>query len=546
MTIPYHDAASQPRIPGRSGTWKKVVGSVPPPGSFSVSRYYRFTIYFLLILAGPLLETHAAVPVNLGIFQAQSDVGNPALAGSAQYDATDQEYRIRGAGANMWFDRDEFHYVWRRLSGDFVLRTQAQFRGDGVEPHRKLGWMVRSTLEADSPHVNATVHGDGLTSLQFRRTAGGDTEEITSPLRGAEVIQLERRGDTMVMGVARFGEPLTRTEMDTPELGKSIYVGLYVCSHNPEVMEEAAFRNVRIVVPAPDDLIPYREYLGSRLEVMEIATGHRRVVMESPDSVQAPNWTSNGKSLIYNRNGRLYRFDLDSKSVSLIDTGFATRNNNDHVLSFDGRYLGISHHDETDEGRSNIFVLPTEGGTPKRITSTGPAYLHGWSPDNSTLVYTAERNREFDVYSIPVQGGPESRLTTAPGLDDGPEFSPNGDTIYFNSERSGRMKIWRMNPDGTEPRQLTHDAFNDWFPHVSPNGRWVVFLSFDPSTKPADHPFYRQVYLRLMPAGGGTPKVIGYIYGGQGTLNVPSWSPDSTRIAYVSNSGPLPGSPPDR
>jgi Tol biopolymer transport system component len=199
--------------------------------------------------------------------------------------------------------------------------------------------------------------------------------------------------------------------------------------------------------------------------------------------------------------------------------------------------LGISDQ-STDEGRSTIFTLPATGGTPRRITPKTPSYLHGWSPDGKYLVYTGGRDGEFDIYRIPSDGsGEEVNLTpSSKGLDDGPEYAPDGSAIYFNSVRSGTMQIWRMKPDGSEPVQLTDDAFNNWFPHVSPDGREIVFISYGKDVEPAQHPYYKQVYLRRMPASGGPAKVIAYVYGGQGTINVPSWSPDGRMIAFVSNS----------
>jgi len=173
---------------------------------------------------------------------------------------------------------------------------------------------------------------------------------------------------------------------------------------------------------------------------------------------------------------------------------------------------------------------------PKQITPVGPSYLHGWSPDKKFLVYTAERgDGNLDVYRIPSTGGQEVRLTNTAGLDDGPEYSPDGKYIYFNSVRSGTMQIWRMNSDGTNQVQITSDEFNNWFPHISPDGKWIQFLSFSKDVKPDDHPFYKHVYLRIMPVGYGQPKVIAYLYGGQGSINTPSWSPDSKKIAFVSN-----------
>jgi TolB protein len=244
-----------------------------------------------------------------------------------------------------------------------------------------------------------------------------------------------------------------------------------------------------------------------------------------------------GKSLIYNSKGLLYNFDLATKIPTVIETDFANRNNNDHVISFDGKYLGISHHSDEDNGSSIIYTLPIGGGIPKRVTPLGPSYLHGWSADGKELIYTAQRNGQYDIYKISRFGGEEIQLTNTKGLDDGPEYTPDGKHIYFNSNRTGTMQIWRMKPNGTETEQMTFDAHHDWFGHVSPDGRWIVFLSFPKEIDSADHPFYKQIYLRSIPTIGGEPKVIGYVYGGQGTINVPSWSPDSKKIAFVSNTG---------
>lgn len=488
-------------------------------------------------LAMPASARSAQPGSELGEFEAQTNVGPAARTGSARYDKASGEYRISGSGVNMWGERDEFHLVWKRMTGDFILTARASFEGEGVDPHRKLGWMVRSGLETDSPYADAAVHGDGLTSLQFRREAGGPTEEIRAAVTGPDVIRLAREGSRLTLSVARYGDPLQSSRPLEVDLGDEVYVGLFVCSHDPEVTETARFRDVRIVVPAPAGLVPYRDYLGSRLELLDVQTGDREVVHTTGDSLQAPNWTPDGKHLIYNHNGRLYRFDLETRTPEAIDTGFATRNNNDHVLSFDGTRLGISHHAEEHEGRSIVYTLPASGGTPKKITPAGPSYLHGWSPDARWLTYTAERgDGNYDIYRIPATGGEEERLTIAAALDDGSEYAPDGAHIYFNSARGGPMQLWRMKPDGSDQLAVTDDGLNNWFPHVSPDGRWIAFLSYQSDVDPADHPFYRPVTLRLMPAAGGEARVIAYLYGGQGTINVPSWAPDSRRLAFVSNS----------
>jgi TolB protein len=435
-----------------------------------------------------------------------------------------------------WAAKDEFHIAWKKLRGDFLLDANVRLLGDGVDPHRKLGWIVRKSLETDSAYADVAVHGDGLTSLQFRREKGGQTEQVQSPVKGPDVVRLSRIGTRISMSVAHTGEPLQSVEGIDLELGDEVYVGLFVCSHNADVLEKGEFSNVRITLPAPKDFKPYRDYIGSRLEILNVKTGHRQVVYTVADSMQAPNWTPDGKSLIINRNGKLFRFDLESKTPSEINTDFATRNNNDHALSFDGRQLGISHHSTEHGGKSMIFSLPVGGGKPTLLTSEGPSYLHGWSPDGNSLVFTGQRNDNLDIYVIPSKGGKEIRLTTDKGVDDGSEYAPDGKAIYFNSTRTGRMQLWKMDPDGSAQTMLTDDQFNNWFPHVSPDGKSLAFLSFMADVPAEDHPFYRPVYLRVQPIAGGPATVVAYLYGGQGTINVNSWSPDSEHLAFVSNS----------
>ena len=487
------------------------------------------------LLAAALCTFAVAQHKSVGLFEHHEDVGAVSTPGSVVYDAEKQTYTITASGTNMWATKDEFHYAWKRLKGNFILRARAEFLGKGVDPHRKIGWIIRPTLDTDAPHVNASLHGDGLTSFQFRRTKGAITERVDFAEKGYDVVQLERAGNKYIMSVARFGEPFVTREISDVSLGDELYAGLYVCSHNNSVVETAVFRDVEITIPARENFVPYREYIGSNLEVMDLATNTRRVLYRVKDSLQAPNWTKDGKYLLYNHNNLLYRFDLATNTPMLFDTGDVKRNNNDHVFSFDGKMLGISSTSAEDGNVSMVYTLPAKGGKPVKVTRKGPSYLHGWSPDKKWLLFAGRRNEEFDVYKIPASGGEEIQLTTTKGVDDGPEFTPDGKYIYFNSFRTGLMQIWRMKPDGSEQTQITNDEFNNWFPHISPDGKWIVFISFPKDIAPGDHPFYKRVYLRLMPIGGGKPKVIAYLYGGQGTINVPSWSPDSKKIAFVSN-----------
>jgi len=271
----------------------------------------------------------------------------------------------------------------------------------------------------------------------------------------------------------------------------------------------------------------------STLEIFSLDDRSRRVVYRAPRHFEAPNWSRDGNSLLINASGRLYTLPVaGSVEPRLLDCGFAVRCNNDHGYSPDGRQIVIS--DET-HGSSRIYVVPAEGGEPRLITQAAPSFWHGWSPDGRTLAYCAGRNSNgaYDIYTIPVSGGSEQRLTDSPALDDGPDYTADGTAIYFNSARTSSMRIWRMRPDGSEQRQVTFDEeYGDWFPHPSPDGRWLVFLSYDRAVQ--GHPPNQHVCLRLMPLAGGAPEVLVRLFGGQGTLNVPSWSPDSRSFAFVS------------
>ena len=503
----------------------------------------KFSLVLLLLLVSLFGSVSLPAQNATGIFDQTTDVGPVLHPGKTEFNGSQQSYRLSGSGTNIWFKKDEFHYAFQRVPGNVILQCRGKLLGQGVDPHRKFGWMMRAGLDTAAAMVCATVHGDGLTAIQYRKRAGANIEEVKSPVNMPDVIELERRGRSFFLSVARFGEPFWTVEVPDFELPVELYAGLFVCSHHKDVVETAEFDNVRVVVPARANFQPYRDYIGSHIEVVDVTGGQRQVLFSDPGSLQAPNWTPDDKSLIYNKDGLIYRFDLASRKTKILNTDFVRQNNNDHVLSFDGKQLGLSSSSGDARFGSMIYTVPVGGGKPKQITPTGPSYLHGWSPDGKWLTYTAQRNNDYDIYKMKATGGQEIRLTSAPGLDDGSEYSPDGKYIYFNSVRSGKMQLWRMKTDGKGPEQLTDDAFNNWFPHVSPDGQWIVFLSYPPETAPDDHPFYKHVYLRKMPVAGGKPTVLAYFYGGQGSINTPSWSPDGKRVAFVSNSVVEPEAP---
>jgi len=493
----------------------------------------------VVISASLHAQVNTAAGGALGLFEEHADVGNPVLKGNVTYNAQTQEYLMEGAGSNMWKDIDQFHFVWKKIKGDFIISATIRFIGEGVAGHRKIGIIARDKLTTGSRYADACVHGGMplLTSLQYRLSDDDTTGQVAVASTHPTNILFQRKGNVFSFSSAVYGENYKTVSKEMP-LNEEVYAGLFICSHVDTVIEKAVFSNVRVIIPAAADFRPYRDYTGSWLETMDVQTGLRKIVHADTGSIQGPNWTKDGSSLIFNSSaGLMYNFNLGTGVVKELNTGFAKNNNNDHVLSFDGKMIGLSNYVGTAR-TSTIFILPVAGtDNPVKITSedAGHSYFHCWSPDGKKLIFTGLRNKQFNIWSIDIATKKETALTTQPTLDDGAEYTPDGKWIYFNSVRTGTMKLWRMKPDGSGQEQVTFDEYNDWFPHISPDGKWIVFLSFPKEIDPGSHPFYQHVYIRLMPFAGGVPRNIAYVYGGQGTINVPSWSPDSKRIAFVSN-----------
>jgi Tol biopolymer transport system component len=504
--------------------------------------------YLNLVIMCIICNTAVAQTQSAGIFQFSTDIGNPKNEGSASYNSADQVYSVKGSGYNIWFERDEFHYLYNKIEGDFILTANFKFEGKGIEPHRKTGWMIRWSTSEKSPHISAVLHGDGLTVMQWRGDEGAamrdPEDEVFAKGSGYEIIQLERLGKKIIMRAAHFGEPFELIGChEMSNLTDELLAGVFVCSHNPDIVEEATIWNVRIDKPVADNYNPGREgYLGCRLETMNVFDGWRKVIYEKDGRFEAPNWMPDGKKLLFNMDGLLWKIPVKGGDLEQLNTGFANRNNNDHGISFNGKLLAISHHREgMPGGGSTVYVLPLKGGTPKMVTEHTPSYWHGWAPNNKEVLYVGQRDGKniYNIYRNSIRGGKEVALTNIdPGEHvDGCEYSPDAKYIYYNGSHTGTMQLWRMKPDGSGREQLTFDEYNDWFPHISPDGKWIAFISFPADIEKNSHPSYKRVMLRLMPTEGGVPKVIAYLYGGQGTINVPSWSPDSKQIAFVSNSG---------
>jgi len=470
---------------------------------------------------------HAQRAGAVGIFESHGDVGTVLHPGAVEYEAEKKTYTISGSGENMWSTADAFQFVWKKMSGDVSLTADISFLTKTGNQHKKAVLILRQNLDSDSVYADVALHANGLTSLQFRDEKGAVTREVQSNLSAPKRLRIVKRGDYVYMALGSEAVQPAGGWLRIPLQG-SFYVGLGVCSHDKDVVEQAVFSNVELTqrMASSGEALLY-----STLETVDVDSADRRVAYLDQGRFEAPNWTRDDKEFLFNRDGHLEYVPVSGGEPAKIDTGFATRLNNDHGISPDATQLAISDNSQGDHN-SLVYIVPITGGTPRRITQKSPSYWHGWSPDGKTLAFVGQRNEEFDIYAIPAAGGEETRLTTAKGLDDGPEYSPDGKYIYFNSERTGHMQIWRMKADGSEQEQVFSDDLNNWFPHISPDGQWMVFLTYGADVK--GHPENKDVLLRLMSLADKKVTVLARLFGGQGTINVPSWSPDSKRVAFVS------------
>jgi len=485
----------------------------------------------------------------LGIFEAQQDVGANPMPGSATYDAATREYRVTGGGANVWATTDAFHFVWTRVTGNLDFSADVQFVGAGAVAHRKAVLMVRRDLTPDSQYADVALHGDGLTSLQFRPAAGAQTQEIRSAVNAPIRIRIVRSGNSFTAFAGRPGEEPVATAAQEVNLPGTVDIGLGVCSHDAGVLETAVFSNVKLeqggIVQAAQQVQPPASRYRSKITICDLATRSTRVVYQADQVIEAPNWSRDGKFLLINTEGHLYRLPLDGsgeprpEQIDLGPGGYLC--NNDHDLSRDGNWLAFSASSPSSHW-SQVYLAKSDGSGARLMTPAAPSYFHGWSPDGKWLAFVGQREGKFHLFRVSAAGGAEERLTSQGSYDDGPEYSPDGKWIYFNSNRSGSWRVWRMPSDGagpgdTQAEQVTSDDWEDWFPHFSPNGKHLLVFAFPKGTT-THNDRMDGVALRLMPARGkklkpAKPEILLRFYGGQGTINVNSWSPDSRQFAFV-------------
>ena len=364
---------------------------------------------YLLTIALAVISQIAFAQNPVGVFSNHADIGHPKIKGDASYDAATQTYNLKGAGYNIWFNRDEFQYAYKKIAGDFILTANFEFTGDKGNEHRKIGWMIRESADDAAAAIVAVSHGDGLGVLQWRSLRGSymrdPQDEIFFPKKTPNrIIQLERSGKKIIMRVANYGEPLQEVgSHEMPDMPDSVLAGLFICSHDSNAVEQARVWNVRIDKPVPNDyspspalqkLLPQQPLnVGCRLETINVFDGTRKIIRESANRFEAPNWMPDGKQLLFNEGGLLYTIPVEGGTPQQLNTGDVINNNNDHGISFDGKTLAISSHRKgMTGGGSTVYVLPLTGGTPKQVTDSTPSYWHGWNPNNKEVVFVGQRN----------------------------------------------------------------------------------------------------------------------------------------------------------
>src|SRR5487761_2643052 len=376
----------------------------------------------ILRVSAIFLFTLGLLSAQIGAFESHADVGVTPKSGDAMFDAATNTYKITGGGANVWDKADAFQFLYKKISGDVTITADVKFLGTGAVGHRKAMLMIRQSLDPGSPYADIALHGDGLTSLQYRTAKDAITREERSDLNGPSHIRIQRRGDILLIYA---GDQLWPGGPVTVKLGDPVYIGLGVCSHDANVLETAVFSNVKI-----DNGL--RTTLRTLVHIYDVKTHKDRVIYAADKHFEAPNWSPDGKMLAISCRGPA--------------------------------------------GSSQVYLANADGSNAHLMTPKTPSYFHGFSPDGKWFAYAGQRDGNFDIYRMAVDGGEEQRLTTDKGLDDGPDYSPDGKWHYFHSERAGTYDAWRMPADGSGPndakaQRITSDEMEDWFPHPSPDGK---------------------------------------------------------------------------
>ena len=491
-------------------------------------------------IQGPAVQGNAQSG-SLGAFDAQSDIGTVVPPGTGGYDASAATYTLTSAGANTWYRVDNFHYLWKKSSGDMALTADISFPPPSYQhepnPHRKGILMFRQSLDDGSAYVDVGAHGSGLTALQFRRAAGANTEDVELNIDAPKTVRLEKRGDTFTLYLSMRGEPLHQVGASvTLHLEEPFYVGLGAVSHDDSTTDKVVFSNVK-AEPLATAAHDTRMSLYSTLQTIQIEDQARRamVIRTSPVYMHSANWTAADGSNIYAyENGHIERIPYLSPGAGgtpqPVDVGRLVGCSGNYGLSPDGTALAVSCAQQAG-GQHDVYLLPAHGGgTPRRVTDGKvSSYFHAWSPDSKTISFTRGRAGKADIFTISASGGPETRLTHDT-LNDGPDYTPDGKFIYFDSLRSGSTQIWRMKSDGSEAEQITNDNNINSSPHVSPDGKTVAFLSQPESEGSLG---VGAASLQVLTVHDGSVRTVATFRGDRGSFAMYGWG-DNNHVAFVS------------
>jgi len=489
-----------------------------------------------LLCGGSAAQERPAPP---GIFDGQSDIGSVIPPGTAQYERASGTYTVTSAGANTWYRVDDFHYLWKRASGDLALTAEVSFPPRSYDhepnPHRKALLMFRQSLDTGAAYADIGVHGSDLTALQYRTERGANTQDIELNIPAPRTVRLEKRGDTFTLLLSMKGEPLHPAGASVQlHLQAPFYVGIGAVSHDVATTDKVQFSRVSLQALSP---LPREEKptLYSTLQTLQTDDQFRRAMLirSVAGYIESPNWAPDRKSIYVHEDGRVIKIPYLTPEAGgtpqPIEVGALVDCSGNFGLSPDGRWLAVSCA-ETKGGRHQVYIVPAGGGSSPRKLTQGAiqSFFHAWAPDSRTVAFTRGNAGKTDIFTIPLEGGWEARLTSDT-LNDGPDYSPDGKLIYFDSARSGTTQIWRMGPDGSAAEQLTDDLRINSSPHVSPDGKSVAFLSqpleSDQSIGDAE--------LKVFNISDGSIRTIAQFHGNRGSFSMYGWG-DAKHLAFVS------------
>jgi TolB protein len=475
---------------------------------------------------------------ELGEFAAQSDVGFVTAAGNARYSAGSDTYTLTGAGANTWYHVDDFHYLWKKMSGDVALTAEIRFPPVAYhhqpDPHRKGILMFRQTLDSGGIYAAAALHGSGMTALQYRRERGANSEDIELNIDTPQIVRIEKRGDAFTLYLSMKGEPLHPVGASiTLHLKTPFYVGLGVVSHDVDTVDKVEFRRVRLQALAPlTKGAPQVRY--STLRTIQTEDQYRRAVVIRTGTalMQSANWLPHNPNISVYEGGHMlaipYLEPAAGGEARIINTGSLVDCSGNYGLSPDGRWLAVSC-EQAHGAAHQVYVLPAGGtGTARQVTHGAQSFFHAWSPDSKTMAFTRGGASKADIFTVPAAGG-EVRQLTHDTINDGPDYSPDGKFIYFDSSRSGQLQIWRMRTDGGAAEQITADDCRNSSPHLSPDGKSLAYLAQAPGAGDA----IGAAAVKIVTLSDGLIRTLTQLQGNRDSFSMYGWG-DNHHVAFVS------------